>query len=213
MNIKNILIIEDIPAVMQWLVHSVQLAYSDANTSQATTLKQALSLIKDTDYDLALVDIGLPDGSGLDVVDYLTTHEKATLIVITTIFDDDQHVFSALRKGAKGYILKDKDKTQLAQMLVNIENGQQPISPAIANKLLNFFTPKPPKYKLTKREKDVLTLIAKGIKVPNVADLLGIKSSTCYGYVKEIYLKLDINSRSEATLAASKMGLIDPNME
>lgn len=213
MSIKNILIIEDIPAVMEWLTHSVHLAYSDAKTSQATTLKQALCLIKDTDYDLALVDIGLPDGTGLDVVDYLTANEKPTLVVITTIFDDDQHVFSALRKGAKGYILKDKDKKQLAQMLVNIEHGQLPISPAIANKLLNFFTPKPPKHKLTNREKDVLTLIAKGLKVPNVADLLGIKSSTCYGYVKEIYLKLDINSRAQATLAASKMGLIDPSME
>lgn len=212
MTINNVIIIEDLSPVMDWLVQSVGLVYPDAKVSQATTLASALEQIKSNDFDLALVDIGLPDGSGLDVVDYLTNNQKPTLIVMTTIFDDDQHVFSALRKGAKGYILKDTDKDQLAQMLQNIESGQQPISPAIANKLLNFFNPQRPKNNLTNREKDVLTLIAKGFKVPEASDMLGIKSSTCYGYVKDIYQKLDINSRAEATLEATKMGLIDHNL-
>ena len=212
MDINKILIIEDLTPVMDWLIQSVQLVYIDAEITQATDLDSALNYVKNHDYDLALVDIGLPDGSGLDVVDYLTQNNKSTMIVMTTIFDDDQHVFSALRKGAKGYILKDQDKQQLAQMLQNIEHGQQPISPAIANKLLNFFNPQPPKNNLTKREKDVLTLLAKGYKVPEASDLLGIKSSTCYGYVKDIYLKLDINTRAEATLEAAKMGLIDHNI-
>ncbi|MFK8013410.1 MAG: response regulator [Marinicellaceae bacterium] len=213
MAITNILIIEDLKPVIEWLNQSVQLAYSEATISQATTLSSAMSLVKSHDYDLALVDIGLPDGNGLDVVDFLAQNKPNTMIVMSTIFDDDQHVFSALRKGAKGYILKDQDKDQLAQMLINIEQGQQPISAAIANKLLNFFNPQPPKNNLTSREKDVLSLIAKGFKVPKVADLLGIKSSTCYGYVKEIYIKLDINSRAQATMAASKMGLIDHNID
>jgi DNA-binding NarL/FixJ family response regulator len=212
MAIKKVLIIEDLKPVQKWLNQSVQLAYNEAEITLAADLASAYKHVKNDDFDLALVDIGLPDGSGLDIVDYLTQNNKHTIIVITTIFDDDQHVFNALRKGAKGYILKDKDKDQLAQMLVNIEHGQQPISSAIANKLLNFFNPQPPKSNLTNREKEVLTLIAKGIKVPQVSELLGIKSSTCYGYVKEIYLKLDINSRAEATMEASKMGLIDRNL-
>jgi len=213
MSINNILIIEDLGPAMHWLTQSVQLAYCDAVISKATNLAQAFDQVQKQTFDLALVDIGLPDGSGLDIVDYLTQNNKPTLIVITTIFDDDHHVFSALRKGAKGYILKDKDKDQLAQMLINIELDQLPISAAIANKLLKFFNPQPPKSNLTKREKDVLILIAKGYKVPKVAELLSIKSSTCYGYVKEIYLKLDINSRAQATMAASKMGLIDYDIE
>ncbi len=212
MTINKVLIIEDLPPVMDWLSQSVELVYSNAEIAKAINLASAFEQVKNNDFDLALVDIGLPDGSGLDIVDYLTNNNKPTLIVMTTIFDDDQHVFSALRKGAKGYILKDQDKDQLAQMLQNIENGQQPISPAIANKLLNFFNPQRPKNNLTNREKDVLTLIAKGFKVPEASDMLGIKSSTCYGYVKEIYLKLDINSRAEATLEATKMGLIDHNL-
>jgi DNA-binding NarL/FixJ family response regulator len=213
MVINSVLIIEDLKPAMQWLVQSVQLAYTEASVSQAIDLDSAFVQVKKQTFDLVLADIGLPDGSGLDVVEYLTQHKPQTLVVITTIFDDDQHVFSALRKGAKGYILKDQDKDQLAQMLVNIESGNLPISPAIANKLLNFFNPQIPNTDLTKREKEVLVLIAKGYKVPNVAELLGIKSSTCYGYVKDIYLKLDINSRAQATLAASKMGLIDYNIE
>lgn len=213
MSITKVLIIEDLQPVMQWLTQSVQLAYCGVEITAAFDLKTALNCIHKQDFDLALVDIGLPDGNGLDVVDYLHQHKPQTLIVMSTIFDDDQHVFSALRKGAKGYILKDQEQDNLAQMLVNIEKGQQPISPAIANKLLNFFNPQPPKNNLTLREKDVLSLIAKGFNVPKVAQLLGIKNSTCYGYIKDIYLKLDINSRSQATLAASKMGLIDHNID
>ncbi len=209
MSINKILIIEDLPPVMDWLQQTVALAYGQAQVETANDLASAFVLVKSQIFDLALVDIGLPDGSGLDIVDYFHQQKAPTMVVITTIFDDDQHVFSALRKGARGYILKDQDKEQLAQMLVNIEQGKLPISAAIANKLLGFFNPQISKNELTKREKEVLTLIAKGIKVPQVAEMLGIKSSTGYGYVKEIYQKLGINSRAEATMEASKMGLIE----
>ncbi len=217
MSIKHVLVIEDLAPAMQWLKHSVQLAFDDANISSAENLQEAFEAVKNQHFDLVLADIGLPDGSGLDVIDHITSHinidRLRTIVVVTTIFDDDHHVFSALRKGAKGYILKDQDKEKLAQMLADIELGYFPISAAIANKLLHFFNPQMPENDLTNREKEVLTLIAKGFKVPKVADLLGIKNSTCYGYVKEIYTKLDINSRAQATLAASKMGLIDYGAE
>ncbi len=213
MIINKVLIVEDLKPAMKWLNQSVQLAFDNAEITLAENLQQAFTKVKTKNFDLALIDIGLPDGSGLDIVDYLTAHNKETLVVMTTIFDDDQHVFSALRKGAKGYILKDKDKEMLAQMLINIKQGHLPISAAIANKLLNFFNPQPPKNSLTNRESEVLIMISKGYNVPKVAELLGIKSSTCYGYVKEIYLKLGINSRAEAAIAAGKIGLIDFSIE
>ena len=213
MQINNVLIIEDLVLAMEWLENAIVIAFPDVKIFKAVNLSEALLLVKTKVFDLALVDIGLPDGSGLDVVDYLTQNNLPTHVVVTTIFDDDEHVFSALRKGAKGYVLKDQDKDKLADMFLNIKNGQYPISAAIANKLLNFFNPKKPKHNLTEREKDVLILIAKGYKVPQVAESLGIKSSTCYGYVKDIYLKLDINSRAEASMAAGKLGLIDYTIE
>jgi len=213
MQINNVLIIEDLELAMDWLESSINKAYPDAIVSKAINLSLALEAVKSHAFDLALVDIGLPDGSGLDIVDYLTQNNAPTHIVVTTIFDDDEHVFSALRKGAKGYVLKDQDKDKLADMFLNIKKGQYPISAAIANKLLSFFNPQKPKHNLTEREKDVLILIAKGFKVPEVSETLGIKSSTCYGYVKDIYRKLDINSRAEASMAAGKLGLVNYDID
>ena len=207
---KTILLIEDIPHVAQWIYQALNLAFKKSQITVASTLKEGHKALDEQTYDLALIDIGLPDGSGIDLLIRLAKEQPDCLKVMSTIFDDDQHVFSALRKGAKGYILKDQSKQELSQMLCGISKGHYPISPAIANKLLHFFQPTPKDNQLTNRETEVLTLVAKGFSVPKVAQLLSIKPNTCYGYVKDIYRKLNINSRSEAALAATQLGLISP---
>ncbi len=211
MDIKQVLIVEDLAEAREWLKQSVILAFKAPQVHTAENIQQAQKLISQHKFNLALLDIGLPDGSGLDLIDLLQKTQPECYIVMATLFDDDTHVFTALRKGAKGYILKDQSKNDIAQMLLGIEFGHYPISPAVANKLLNFFQPTPRKNNLTPREQEVLTLVAKGYPVPQVADLLTIKKSTCYGYVKDIYRKLSINSRAEATMEAAKMGLISPH--
>lgn len=208
MDIKQVLIVEDLVEAREWLKQSALLAFQGPQIRTAENVQQAQSLINQYSFNLALLDIGLPDGSGLDLIDVLQKTQPECQIVMATLFDDDGHVFTALRKGAKGYILKDQSKNDMAQMLLGIECGHYPISPAVANKLLNFFQPSTVKNNLTPREQEVLTLVAKGYPVPQVADLLTIKKSTCYGYVKDIYRKLSINSRAEATMEAAKMGLI-----
>lgn len=210
---KVVLLIEDIPHVAEWIHQATTLAFDESEIVVANTLAEGHQAIDQKRFDLALIDIGLPDGSGMDLLDRLCREQPNCLNVMSTIFDDDQHVFSALRKGAKGYILKDQSKQDLCQMLHGITQGHYPISPGIANKLLTFFQPVQLESQLTNRETEVLTLVAKGLSVPKVSDMLSIKSSTCYGYVKDIYRKLNINSRSEATLAAAKLGLISPNSE
>lgn len=211
MAVTHVLIVEDIPEAQVWLAQSAQLAFSGCTVVTADSVKQAQQCIAQQTFDLVLLDIGLPDGSGLQLIQPILQQHAESLVVMATLFDDDVHVFSALRFGAKGYILKDQSKDDLAQMLLGIDKGHLPISPAVANKLLQFFQPTASKNKLTPREQEVLTLVAKGYAVPQVADLLTIKKSTCYGYVKEIYRKLKINSRAEATLEAAKMGLISPH--
>ncbi len=207
---KSILIIEDLPHVATWISQSVKLAFDSAEIMLATTLAEGHEALHTKTFDLALIDIGLPDGSGMELLIRLAAEQAHCLNVMSTVFDDDQHVFSALRHGAKGYILKDQSKNELSQMLLGITVGHYPISPAIANKLLHFFQPVKKAHNLTNRETEVLTLVAKGYAVPKAAGLLSIKPSTCYGYVKDIYRKLNINSRSEATLEAAKLGLISP---
>ena len=208
---KTVLLVEDLPHVTEWVTQSIKLAFDPVRIITATTLAEGFAAINNHSFDLALIDIGLPDGNGMDLLLRLTQEQVGCLNVMSTIFDDDQHVFSALRQGAKGYILKDQSKNQLAQMLEGIHSGHYPISPAIANKLLHFFQPVQTTHQLTNRETEVLTLVAKGFAVPKVSELLSIKASTCYGYVKDIYRKLNINSRSEAALEATKLGLISPN--
>jgi DNA-binding NarL/FixJ family response regulator len=207
----KVLLVEDLPHVIQWVQKAIQLAFEDAQVEVAKNLAQGQQALDNNSYQLALLDIGLPDGSGIDLLDRLVSEQTDCLVVMSTLFDDDQHVFTALRKGAKGYILKDQSKDQMAQMLKGIKRGHYPISPAVANKLLHFFQPEPIKHNLTKRETEVLTLVAKGLSVPKTSELLSIKPSTCYGYVKDIYRKLNINSRSEATSEAAKLGLISPH--
>ncbi len=207
---KQLLIVEDLSHVLEWEQLAVKEAFPDAQVMSATDCQQAYSLIQAHDFDLVLLDIGLPDGSGLDLVTPLLQKKPTSIIIISTLFDDDAHLFKALRLGAKGYILKDESKQQMAQMLQNIEAGHFPISPGVANKLLAFFTPQPMTQKLTPRELEVLTCVAKGLSVPESAKILSIKNNTCYGYIKSIYQKLNINSRAEAALEATKMGLVDP---
>jgi DNA-binding NarL/FixJ family response regulator len=134
--------------------------------------------------------------------------------VVATVFDDDAHLFPALRAGAQGYVLKDQSREQLADMLRGIVAGQPPLSPSIARRLLRQFrtvadVAAAPAESLTAREREVLGLIGKGLTVPATAQALGISRHTCVGYVKEIYRKLEVGSRAEATLAASRLGLVD----
>jgi len=213
---EKVLLLEDLPHVSDWLTAAIGQAFgAQVEVILAETRAAGLQQVTEHRFELALIDIGLPDGSGMDVLSCLLQHQPQCLNVMSTIFDDDQHVFQALRLGAKGYLLKDQSKQDMAGLLRGMLKGHYPISPAIANKLLSFFQPQtsPLENPLTGRETEVLTLLAKGITVPKVAALLEIKPSTCYGYVKDIYRKLNINSRSEATLAATRMGLISPGSD
>ena len=110
----------------------------------------------------------------------------------------------------EGYVLKDESKDQLGAMLRDIVSGKPPLSPAIARRLLGHFRDSTVEEGLTDRERDVLTLLAKGLTVAKVADVLGITRNTAAGYAKAVYRKLKITSRAEATLEAARRGLVRP---
>lgn len=210
------LVVDDLPEARSWLCDALEHAFPGIDMRAAGSLRSAReALLREPAWrpDIALIDLGLPDGSGTDLITELRARDPGVVTVVTTIFDDDSHLFGALKVGADGYVLKDQSRGQLVDMLAGIHAGQPPLSPSIARKLLQVFQePKQsaahPETQLTSREQEVLTLIAKGYTVGRVAELLGITRNTAAGYVKSIYRKLNVSSRAEATLAATRQGLI-----
>ena len=210
---QPILIVEDHNDTREWWMKNIFSAFPDAIPESAVTLSEAREKIASQHFSLALVDINLPDGSGLDLVEELVLKHPETYIVMSTIFDDDHHVFSALRAGANGYLIKDQPRDSQIEMLKDIVNGQPPISPGVARRILRYFTEqkveqKPAAQQLTAREQEVLRLIAKGYSRPEVADLMGLTSNTVSSYTKVIYQKLNVSRRAEAVIEAIRLGLI-----
>jgi len=207
---KTALIVEDLPDSRTWLAGVLVAAFPGVAVESADSVAHALASLDRSAPDIALVDLGLPDGSGIDVIRQITKRSSATVTVVTTVFADDQHVFPALRAGAHGYVLKDQTADELVPLLQGIVNGRPPLSPAIARRLLGFFGPAGEKSAttLTARETEVLTLIAKGLTIAKVAETLGISHNTAAGYVKGIYRKLNVSSRAEATMEAARLGVI-----
>ncbi|KRA46195.1 response regulator transcription factor [Devosia sp. Root635] len=206
------LLIEDQPRTRDWMLSVLASAFPDLRIETAGTLKSAHAWLDQhaADVWLAIVDIGLPDGSGVDIVRRLQREHPHVLPVVATIYDDDAHLFEAIAAGARGYVLKDEEADLLVNYLRRIERGEPPLSPSIAHRMLSHFRA-PAMVKdeagLSPRETEVLTLLARGLTVAEAASRLGLQPQTVASYVKVIYQKLCVTSRAEATREAVKRGL------
>lgn len=206
---KHALIVEDLPDTQEWLTRLVVGAFPGIHCLCANTVASALAMVRPETFDLALVDLGLPDGDGTRVIEALSALETPPIIVVASIFEDDRHLFPALQAGAQGYLLKDQPMAQLVANLRGILDGNPPLSPAIARRLLGFFKePAPGGESLTTRETEALGYLAKGMKIAEMAAAMGITRHTASDYVKSVYRKLNVSSRAQATLHAVRMGLI-----
>lgn len=220
------LIVEDLPDAREWLIAAMGEAFPGVTIATAASLADARSQINAQLPQIALIDIGLPDGSGIDLINELNLTHRDVMSIVTSVFDDDTHLFAALGAGASGYLLKDQSRDELTDMLRRIVEGQPPLSPAIARRLLGFFGPRQMTAAapepmpeacadegilLTTREQEVLGLIAKGYTTPKVGELLNITKNTAAGHVKSIYRKLNISSRAEAAMEASRRGFVSPD--
>ncbi|MFT4090994.1 MAG: response regulator transcription factor [Asticcacaulis sp.] len=216
---RRCLLVEDQAATREWLRMLVQEVYPDVDVIEATNRREATQWLdrnmgRPDDLWLALIDLGLPDGSGISLIYRLTQDFPNTLSVVSSIYDDDTHLFEAISAGAKGYLLKDQDKARFLNYLQRIELGEPPLSPSVARRLLTYFHQKSrpsggiaSAVSLTSRETETLTLLARGLTINEIARNLDLKSQTVASYVKTIYQKLNISSRAEATLAAVQRGL------
>lgn len=212
-DFRHALVLDDLPGARNWLAEAVHAAFPGIEVALAGTLAEAMARL-DPPPALALVDLGLPDGSGIQLIEALQQRNAGTLCIVATVFDDDAHLFPALRAGAQGYVLKDQDREALAGMLRGIVQGQPPLSPSVARRLLRHFQPAmnatTDEVPLTPRETEVLRLTAKGLTLGEVASALELSRHTVSGYLKDIYRKLSIGTRAEATLEAARRGLVAP---
>ncbi len=168
--------------------------------------------------DVLLVDLGLPDGSGLDVIAAARTALPACAVMVSTIFGDETHVLRAIEAGAMGYVLKDLSAAELVAEIRSLHAGGSPINPLVARKLLlrqqgalvpptaeaapAGAAPLPP----SAREAEVLRLVARGYTVDEVAGALGVSPHTVQTFVRRIYTKLQVGSRAEAVREGQRQG-------
>ena len=212
----NILLLEDLPEIRSWLKALILQVFPGANVCEAARVQDALQLVRNEKFNLALVDLGLPDGTGVDVVIALRDTQPDVQSVVVTIHDGDEHLFPALQAGAFGYLLKEQARELIAEQLKRMSQGEPPLSPSIARRVIAFFAaqnkPQASANQLTHvalsdRENEVLLRVAKGFTLPEIGVQLNLSRHTIADYVKQIYRKLNVNSRAEAALEAQRLGL------
>jgi DNA-binding NarL/FixJ family response regulator len=179
----------------------------------ASDLPQGLLLLRELRPQVLLVDLGLPSGSGIELIRYAHQHLPQTDVMVVSVFGDEPHVMASLEAGATGYLLKDTHPADLAEQIRTLHAGASPISPVIARQLLLRLAPDraPPvegEPVLSPQERQVLTLSAKGFSFEEIARMLAVSRHTVMTYVKRSYRKLQVHSKTEAIYEARKLGLV-----
>jgi DNA-binding NarL/FixJ family response regulator len=211
----TVLIVEDDDDTRAFLARCVRSDPRLRLAGEVSTRAEALAWLGETGSppDALLVDLGLPDGSGLDVIAFAgRTHPDCEAIVVS-VFGDETSVIAAIEAGAVGYLCKDLTAEQLADAIVDVRNGGSPISPTIARTLLTRIraTVAPseaPPTLLSKRETEVLEWLARGYSYAEVADRLQVSLHTVQAHVKNLYGKLAVHSKNAAVFEAMRRGLL-----
>lgn len=211
----NVGILEDDPQMRKWLGRlleendQTQPIFSASNLAFATR-----EVEQGAKPDVCLVDIELPDGTGTDFIKFLIETSNCKALILT-VLGDKVSVMAGLDAGAHGYVLKDAPREQIIQAIRDVMKGENPMSAQASSHLLSAFKsiqpskPDPIKNSpLTERETEILTLFAKGLSYNEAAGALHISTHTVREYVKSIYKKMSVHSRSEAVFEAFKLGWI-----
>jgi DNA-binding NarL/FixJ family response regulator len=176
------------------------------------SMEEALEKIKFNLPDVALVDLGLPGMSGVEGVRILKEKYPRMLMLINTVYDDDDRIFKALCAGASGYLLKKTPPSRLLECLNEAIAGGAPMSPEVARKVLHLFRQiRPPEhgdYNLTPHELRLLKLLVEGHSYKTAAVKLGVSVKTISFHLQKIYEKLQVHSKSEAVAKAFRNGLV-----
>ena len=179
---------------------------------EASNGREAVKLAASLKPDIILMDLQMPEMSGIEATREILAAQPDVTILVVTLFDDDDSVFLALRAGARGYVLKDADEDELIGAIRAVANGAAIFSPAVATRVLALFNaPRPVAPEafpdLTRREREILELIAQGWSNPRIARELSLSVKTVGNHVSNIFGKLQVADRAEAIVRAREAGL------
>lgn len=167
--------------------------------------KEAETITGKLQPDVVIMDIDLPEMSGIEGLRIIKEQRPETAIIMHTVFEDDQRLFDSLCAGASGYLLKNTSFTHLLQAIEDVQRGGAPMSPSVARRVLQSFqqrTTEKNKYGLSEREKEVLKYLVKGFSYKMISATCFISLSTVQAHVKNIYTKLHVNCGREAVVKA-----------
>jgi len=214
----TVLLVEDKPRTRKRIAGAVESTSKLRLIGTASNVAEGKQALDRQAPDVLLTDLGLPDGSGIELIRQVRSSGSNTQSMVITVFADEEHVMDAVAAGAAGYLLKDASDAEIADSVCELAAGGSPISPSIARHILRRFQgdqagseagerDKTPG--LSDRELEVLTLVAKGFSSPEIAKLLELSPHTIKTHVRHIYAKLEVGSRGEAVYEAIQRGLLN----
>jgi DNA-binding NarL/FixJ family response regulator len=230
----RVVLVEDDVHFQSQVIQSVQAAGDMTLAGVATSRAEGLRLLKGQAPDVLLVDLGLPDGSGIDVIRAALAAWPDCGVMVCTALGDEAHVMKSIEAGASGYLLKDSSPENMLDEIRSLNAGGSPISPLIARQILTRFRgARPPGApqkdvaqgiaaqgaaaqrepaqggaSLSGREREVLELITKGFTAEEIADLMDVSRHTVLTYIRRIYGKLKVSSKAEAIYEARQQGIL-----
>ena len=213
-HVIRVAVIEDDPAVLERISAALEAAPDISVVATAHNAASGKALVDSCVFDVLLCDLGLPDGSSISLIEQAAQNCSNVDIMAISIFTGRDNLLRSIKAGARGYLLKDGRFDGFAESIRELRRGGSPISPMIARQLFKELQPREQDADekgfelLSKRELEVLQLLARGFSFVEIGAILKIERSTVASYVKNIYHKLDVNSRSEAVFEASSLGVI-----
>jgi DNA-binding NarL/FixJ family response regulator len=206
----SVLLVEDDPTVRSALATLLAREGGLSVAAACGTGAEALRILEGpTRLDLALVDLGLPDRAGAEVVRAVRARRPTAVVLVLTVFDDERTVLAALRAGAHGYVLKDEPPEALLRAVREALAGGAPLSAPVRRHLVRSFWPDEPLPRLpSPRERELLALLTLGLTYEEAARHMGVELGTVQGYVKTLYGKLGVATKVEAVEAARRHGLV-----
>jgi two-component system NarL family response regulator len=199
------LLVDDHAIVREGLRSFLEAGGEAVIVAEAGDGQAAIELFRRHRPDITIMDVRLPGMSGIEVTEKVIREFPDAKIIVLTTFENDGYVHAALDAGAWAYLIKDTMRNELLDAVKKVHSGKKVLSPSVASTLAGSL----PRIRLTAREMEVLTLMAKGLRNREIGEALGTTEGTVKVQVKQILIKLDVTDRTEAVTQALQKGLIE----